>query len=457
MIDYDQGAVSLPYESSMGPTAAGTGYTQVVQISIVAADGNKYSTTINWDPTASGKGVYWDIDAMSGQAEPLWFTPNPGPGTWLNAAGAPVAAPTSSTQLPWINGSAVLGRNFVQTALWAPGTPPADPYVFALSLTNFGGTNANPGVLAFDPAAAALRDGIGKPPIVKVTYWVADWHVLREDHTVTSSGSVRLNLGSVAQLGDTLMPPVSPNGTVIYGGIYHGILDHTYDPVDPAGTGTITPEIYVIDLDNGIELRKVVDYADDARLYSTGVVTLVSPSTFQNARLRVFYRARGDWSVNVLKSPAFYIPNAQLVNAGSPPANTLANIATYQISTDGSSLLFPLTDVGKMVQISGLHVVNGGTKSVINDASVYSIESPSASMLAAGVNMGYVDFLPVAGQGNVSGANILFTSGETIDSSIPNPVDKVAGASVTVRVVYYEQSQLRYSDFVSFLAPRQSI
>jgi hypothetical protein len=149
------------------------------------------------------------------------------------------------------------------------------------------------------------------------------------------------------------------------------------------------------------------NYSGGVVPFTSGVLSALPGSA--GVHLRVCYRAQSDWGLAVYKSPFSYMPGAPATQA-----------ATYSIA--GNTLQFPVTDLGKLVQISG---VLGSDGHIYNDGQLWPI-GPGGTVSLSGV-------LP-------SGVNI-------------TSVNSILGASVMARVVWKERSQWRHRDVTSLIVP----
>ena len=130
---------------------------------------------------------------------------------------------------------------------------------------------------------------------VKINYRAADWTILREDHEIPagSTEAVRLNLGGIKG-PDYRNPPRQPEPQPL-----------SPDAEDDLGNGN-----YVV----AVDLREGTIYADqdppptgftfDDVDYLAGLVKF--PSSAEARTVRIYYRLRGDWAVQLCQPAASY-------------------------------------------------------------------------------------------------------------------------------------------------------
>jgi len=288
------------------------------------------------------------------------------------------------------------------------------------------------GVVAFNPQAAKIKDVNGNPLVATVNYSATDWHIIHEDRTLGSSTdqspTARLTLHNIYQLGQALS-----NNT-----IYPGLVPSMTTPVD----------VYAIDLNTGAPIPGG-DYTTD---YGAGVVTFNTTKDAQlaGAHVRIFYKAMGDWGLAVVKAPAVYVQKAFETGDQVPPdppatgqasinGQAIPPVGNYEImqanGANGTKLLFPGTDVGKVVHIGGVVGSNG---QIYTDANTRVIQpGPSYRIVMNGndvavsqygmVNLTYDPNDPTNSDGYLG----VLPQGINITS-----VSSVIGASLSARVIW---------------------
>ncbi len=214
---------------------------------------------------------------------------------------------------------------------------------------------------------------------VKMDYRVADWGLLREDHTVEPSGDVSLRLDDVKG-PEVRTPPRTPvpQPVVVHDGAAHFVV-----AVDPT-TGQML-------LDNR-------DFLVD---YRRGLVTGLDP--FIGSRLRFFYRSRQDWLVQVFKPRALYT-RGQMVQANQ---FYMADDRTMQFPLDivGSTLLvdYRATDgdfvSGEVVQLrEQSRLAIGSLRRSVDDGGLMLARGVSVRVRVAWVVDGRTLATPPAGR-----------------------------------------------------------
>lgn len=483
LIDYNALEIAVGPEFNTAPsTASGypTWYPQPFNFSVEDDSGNVYVAQFVWDPsqTTHGNDIQGYIWGAGKGAGCQWFPLNGAGVTWTENGSPVTTAPTS-----WLPGSAVLWRDF--HLVYNPflkannntyltdyianngGSFTAafgnDPYSYALMDPELGTSTTTPvsdtnlGVIAFSPAAAKIRDANGNPLMATINYSAADWHIIHEDHTLGETlgqnPTARLSLKDLYQLGQSL-----PDNS-----LYSGIVSGMANPSD----------FDVIDLDTG---QATSDTASPASLrptevdYNNGVMTF--PGAASGDHVRILYRASGDWGLAIIKAPSTYTQRAYAGGqAGdAPPPDTTATgqsvpgagtaippVGTYEIEQSGGQtttrLLFPGTDIGKLVRIGNILGSNGIT---YHDASVRTIQPDPTSTYDVVVNgndvvehlRGYVDLAATGTtianpDGNLG---VLPTSPAQVTIS---SVGSVSGVSITARVVWKDRTAWRYRDVTS--------
>jgi len=214
---------------------------------------------------------------------------------------------------------------------------------------------------------------------VKMDYRVADWGLLREDHTVEPSGEVSLRLDNLKGPTDRVPPrtPV-PQPVVVHAGEPHFVV-----AVDPT-TGQML-------LDNR-------DFVVD---YHRGLVTGLAP--YIGTRLRFFYRSKQDWLVQVFKPRALYT-RGQMVQASQ---FYMADERTMQFPLDvvGSTLLVDYRATsgdfvtGEVVQLRGQSPLSIGTlRHSVDDGGLMLARGVSVRVRVVWAVDGHTLAVPPAGR-----------------------------------------------------------
>jgi hypothetical protein len=470
LVDYAAGMIAVPLENAFadynarvqsgattgaleGSAALAAKYIQTFTITVVGADRLSHTGVFTYDPgdstlVAPPTGGTPAATSIDDQFHSLWFDPTRYVVTWSN--GAPTA--------PWVSNTLAIKRDFVLQPLQSRtynSIPYFDPYQFTVS-SNIAGldsaaTDISLGVLKFPMSAAALRGPTGKAVTATVDYTVADWHILCEDH-VASSDTVRVNAPSILELGEGLD---AGDG----GGNYTGIID----PRSGMSRSPQMRDLIVLNLDTGSTLTFAADYAVN---YSNGRLTLSNGLARSNTQLRVFYRARHQWSVAITKAAGMY-NYAGPLTASALPATNQQGLGQYWAWVDAGNpavftrLMFPRTDVGKTVNLGAVTIKKTDSSGAPTDSIVRIDHGGSWIVLAgpAGSSFGYID-LNANRQPDGNPVGLIPQSTGSVTYSLDTdpgqlPVRDVRGGSITVRTTYFEQSNLRHQDVTSYLYPGQ--
>jgi hypothetical protein len=460
LIDYKQMKIAVGPEfptPSNAPAPAPKWYPQPFNFTVQGTDGDLYSAQFVWDPTNL---TYYN-PAVGNGAGCQWFTI----ANWTNLTTGGTNAPPGwqpGTDKLWrdfhivynafTNGNgldlATFLNNNGETFTTAFG---ADPYAYAIADVGLS-TNADMGVLAFNPTAAQVKDANGNPLRASISYNTFDWHIVHEDHTLGNTNqqgpTVRLILKNIFQIGQAL----SDNS------LYTGIVTGMNNPLD----------VYALDLNSGQTI------APNSIDYNNGVVTF--PQTAGGDHVRIFYKATGDWGLAIIKAASAYAqkPYSTAANADPVPPDQTAPgqaapaagfpippIGMYEIESPGGQpttrLLFPGTDIGKLVRIEN---VTGSNGVVYRDANVRTIQPDPVSSYAVSMNghfvvehlYGVVDltYNPINPPTDPDGNLGVLPAGVNISS-----VGSVVGASITARVLWKERDVWKSRDMTTLAGSMQ--
>lgn len=253
----------------------------------------------------------------------------------------------------------------------------SDPYQYKLVSPNIttgnGGTVGNIGVLNFNPSGANYSEGTTtglQPFVAYVDYAVLDWHILREEREVPSviltGGNtipIRLTLDRLKRIGD------SESDNTIYAGLYgdpnNQIDIQVFNLNDPTGV-PLQPGLYdggnLQDTDpfTGISLPPgTADYyiETDERggTYRTGSIYINPNRVPAGSKLRILYKAEGDWAMAIQKAYSNYevtrLPNgtfAELPATGKPNGYGVFPVGNFPGGLGTTTeMRFPLSDLGK--------------------------------------------------------------------------------------------------------------
>ncbi len=286
--------------------------------------------------------------------------------------------------------------------------------------------NPNLGVLLFSPAAregvVSRPGGVTEPLLAKVDYDVLDWRVLHEDFRVTGNATMQLALQSL-KVGANPGPDGRLNGWIPG-------LETAASPTD---------NVVVVDVTTGGILHETggdikVDKSRGAVTINTspaGTVTMDIPAGVGNAPiamtgvslvnrpLRVLYRARNEWSVQLIKGAAQY----PLVNV-LPTLDQFSGACFIGNGSSGiaSHLYFPKSDVNRKITIDKI--------AYYDTADVLHVIEGQDFQIHYAVNDTLV--LPCIELKDIDSAAKRFTG---LDGELP-PVTGVKGASLAVRVLW---------------------
>lgn len=255
-----------------------------------------------------------------------------------------------------VTGSETVSREFDRlkiTDTWDS----LDPYQYKLASANVGtdtdvaGDNwANMGVLLFNPAGANYSENTvngNRAFTAYLDYMTLDWHIIHEDRevpstigrTVTVGGNsadlvpVRTTLSFLKRAGDL------ENDGVIYSGIYgSGDTDiDVFDLSNPTGKALVQGDYQAL-IRNGAQANSdyFVDRDDRGGTYRTGTIYLNRSRLIRGTKLRILYKAQGDWGVSLQKAFSQYkFPSAP---------NTPGSFAAYPLKTQFDSAGFNPTE-----------------------------------------------------------------------------------------------------------------
>ena len=249
-----------------------------------------------------------------------------------------------------VPGSDIVSRQFVRLSY--PPSFSDDPYEYALlPRTSRVASFATIGVLVFNPRGRDYmeRSTYGNVPLTaKIDYNVLDWHIIREDRPLPGSPpySIRLTLKDIKRVGEF------ESDQRKYTGIWR---DPTAPPVS----------VLIYNLANGEE----VPASEYAVNYKDGVVTLSDAygnayrSRNESPTFRFYYKAHGDWGVQIQKAAASYRMSR---------TNT-ANLGYGEFYLGGgrhggqpTRMYYPIMEAGKSVTIGELwyYSLNAETNTV---------------------------------------------------------------------------------------------
>jgi prepilin-type N-terminal cleavage/methylation domain-containing protein len=229
----------------------------------------------------------------------------------------------------------------------APGFSSDDPYEYAW-YSEQKSSNANVGVLLFNPIGhnQVIQTTNGPQPLVaRVDYTTFDNHIIREDRSVPNGPpyDIRLTLPNILVNGAIGDNRAIYDSLTVYTGMFRDTM------------GTATPDLLIYNANTGEKVGELTaggvtgvgftlsDRAGIVRLNKADVESM----NLQSASLRFFYRAEGEWGMQVQKA------NSHYTQAATP--GTVDYKSFYVGGSDGSQdgqptrLYFPLCEAGKTV------------------------------------------------------------------------------------------------------------
>lgn len=270
---------------------------------------------------------------------------------------------TGNNGRPLVPGTEVISRKFMRITpdpntgryVWSQ----IDPYQYDVLSPN-DGTFANVGVLVFNPLGHNFNEsapGGVQPLSARIDYDVLDWRIIREDRPMPGAPpyEVRLTLKDIKKLGEL------DDDQTQYIGLFRDPSIPAANRVDllvyNVGTGERIPQI---DPNTG-QRNWMVDYKQ-------GIVTFTDGFGSQNQGgiFRFFYKAHGDWALQIQKAPDLYryrnTPNISFAEYYVPLQATDPGRPTR--------MYFPLMDAGKTVAIRDLWYkdANGTSHHVTNES-----------------------------------------------------------------------------------------
>jgi hypothetical protein len=266
-----------------------------------------------------------------------------------------------------------------------------DPYEYCWYTDNEPGTDANFGVLVFNPLGHTYLESTStgtQPLVARIDYSTLDNHILREDRAIgqtpaytPASGSpftVKLSVPFLQTNGDVITNPPGVPYTLPspYNGMFRIAGTTTFDLVvinPTTGQYLGVWQNGVGELPNGPGAFKAGGILNNATSTNpagtgnldpkTGNLTLdynyVTTNNLTNATVRIFYCAQGDWGMGVQKAHAVY--NRALAANG---AVTLAYNQFYYLANTGdpagstpTRIYFPVSESGKSVTLTNFTIV----------------------------------------------------------------------------------------------------
>lgn len=192
--------------------------------------------------------------------------------------------------VPDSDSAARLFERLAPNAAWDPNYP----YQYKV-------VNQLLGLLAFNPAGTGFYERYWqgqRPLIANIDYNVYDWSILREEHTVPSTGRIRLAFTDIKQYGDLL-----DNQTEYKGLQLPGIQDDREQP-DLVLVDVLTGQIAYIQK-GGLLAASNLSLGNFAVDYTAGVIQLDN-ANLRGRKLRILYKAHENWALAVQKAAHRY-------------------------------------------------------------------------------------------------------------------------------------------------------
>src|SRR5581483_8069499 len=310
-----------------------------------------------------------------------------------------------------------------------------DPYEYAW-YSDQQGDVANVGVLLFNPRGHDYIEETtnGPEPLTAlVDYAILDNHILREDRTVPTAApyDIKLAVPFILTNGDIL-----PDSTT-----YNGLFRQQ----------NATPDLLIYNVNSGSAVGEYLNGAgqaqgDDGVRFTldpkAGIVRLdandVVNKHLQNASLRFFYRAQGEWGMQVQKANAIYTRE---------PAPTDLSYRGYYIDTAGTTakpqrMYFRVCNAGRTVLLGEYFVVDKDGKVIRLANEAYHVnDNPALFENINGVKMTWIDLTQNHPEADTDKQNWHWTDGQTGQA-----VSSVQGASVLSRVIWRSAERWRRVD-----------
>jgi prepilin-type N-terminal cleavage/methylation domain-containing protein len=337
--------------------------------------------------------------------------------------------------------SEVVSRRF-RLVSKTPGTQPAwtdDPYEYAWFSPQEGNV-ANVGVLVFNPRGHDYleRTAAGTQTLTaRVDYAILDNHIIHEDRVVPTSApyALKLSLPFVLTTGDILEDQTQYNGLF------------------PSG-GNDAPDVLLVNVSTGEEIGHFSKGQPDSGLGAssldtkTGVIRL-DPNIVENtnnslksATIRAYYKAQGDWGMQVQKAYARY-------DRAFQPSET--SFKAYYIDTTGTSSLrrnrmyFRLCDAGKMVILGEFFLKDKNDKIIRLSNEAYRInDNPALFETVNGIKLTWIDLTEQHSEASTD-------AWQWTDDVTGQAVSSVQGGSIKSRVIWKSAERWRKVDTDTFL------
>jgi type II secretory pathway pseudopilin PulG len=314
-------------------------------------------------------------DVGTGDADPV--TINDGDAGWKAVTVKGVAITSAAP------GSETVTRDFNRLAATTDWDV-TDPYQYKLLSPNIltnqtsegAGSNsyptyANAGVLAFNPSGANYTETgpNGQQPFrAYLDYAVLDWHILRDTREVPSAIPVKIGGVNLIPIRTTLALIKKRGSDQGNATAYNGIYGSASDDI----------QVFNLSQTNGASLAsgRITDTTlsatdkdyyinDDERggTYRTGTIYINPARVPVGSKLRILYKAEGDWAVAVQKAFTTYrlttLPNNPNVPAEFPEEGRYNGFALSG-SAAAAEIRFPLADFNKSFVVTLQYTTRDG-------------------------------------------------------------------------------------------------
>ena len=331
-----------------------------------------------------------------------------------------------------------------------------NPYEYKLiDDVNPGVTNANMGVLLFNPAGYKYyvpnSQGRRIPLTARVNYNVYDWGIIREELRVPlyAAESTRLALSSLKVQGNqdtdgrtyVGLGFVVPNGAggnrqldvVVQDTETGGIF--AYDPTSPATLND--PNLTAYRVDKSIGSLRFLDRNNatpemEVTLYRPDDWTPIQIDDARGRSVRVFYQSSQEYQVQVLKAASRYIQVTGAPGSGQVYVGSIADPAQR------TRLYFANSELGRTISVSEAYVEADfdGPGPLGLEVRKVSVSGPIKAPIASDpIQLPYFDLVDVYGSGTVNGWSTVDETGKPVGFVVRG----VRGASVAVRVLWNPQ------------------
>ena len=377
----------------------------------------------------------------------------------------PIDASTSAMDVS--PGSDVVTRQFARLPA-ATDWDKYDPYQYKLVSSNVS-DYANIGVLNFNPAGANYSEptSFGNRAFTAyVDYAVLDWHIIHEDREVPGSflsGNgllpIRTTLTFIKKYGDV----DSDNNT------YNGLYNQTGQPNSDL-------QVFNLDDPSGRELTRGdynnqaatpnADYFidDDTRggSYRTGTIYVNSNRLRAGSKLRILYKAEGDWAVALQKSYDRYTLSRD--NSGNPQQYiTIGNYNGFGIFPNGkpvgAQIRVPYSDLNKSFLVTLQYRATDGSFKRLSPIQMVADGDSSLNPTIESSDTGsfdqhfaYIDVLKY-----LPAVELQTGQNRFADATQWYPYGSIQGVSAKARVIWHDNNNTvntwRVQDLDTFLTP----